>query len=128
MFNATFNISGHIVAVSCIGGGNRRQSANNCMTYFPTCIHVYSGWRHELISTVLTFATESPMERRRPVSDRVRSRRVGLERPVKLPLVQGHRQTSGEEIYKIDNTIQSLCISPVNKRMHKHIRYQTLKA
>ena len=82
VFNATFNILGHIVAVSFIGGGNRRPSASNWRTS-QTCIHVCSGWRHVIIGTVplITFATQAP----------TRTSDLPIERPVTLPQDQGGR-------------------------------------
>ena len=60
-FKATFNIWGHIVAVSFIGGGNWStqgktadlRQVTDVLPNMHTCIHVCSGWRHVIISTVL---------------------------------------------------------------------------
>ena len=43
MFKATFNILGHIVAVSFI----------DVLPNMHTCKHICSGWKHVIISTVL---------------------------------------------------------------------------
>ena len=48
VFNSTFNLLARIVAASFIAGGNLSTRRN-----FPTCIHICSGWRHVIISTML---------------------------------------------------------------------------
>ena len=76
-FHTTF--LSHLVAVSFIGGGNgntQRKLLTFCkqLTYFPTCIHVCSVWRHVIISSVL-LSHLRPRHRWQPASDRARLHR-----------------------------------------------------